>query len=262
MQVKLDIAGLVDQLEQFKEELIKDINKGVRGLAQATFAHIKEDAQTLNSSRQKYLEDLSEPEEIDDGVWVITLKESSLWIEDGSSQPYDMKPGLLKKGKDGKNGKYRIVPMNQGKTSSEMSPRTAGYEQNVINLLKSELKKQGIPYKKLEVDKNGSPRHGGVDEKTGKGIPLRLHKDININSFAPGKGSTGQLMGLNIYQTKQKDGSVKRTLTTFRTVTEHGQEGKWIHPPVEPLDAFNKAYDFAVQEWESKWLPMILDKYR
>ena len=243
-------------MEEFSKDITRDLKKGIQGLAIATHAHIKEDAQTLHSFRKDYLEALGEPEQIDENLWVITLKESAVWIEDGISAPYDMKPGLLNTQRDGKSEiktskdgkKYRIVPMNQGKTPSEMSPNTAGYEQGMVNKVKAELAKKGIPYKKLELDKNGSPRLG------------KLHS-MNIDSFTPGKGNTPQLHGLNIYQTKQKDGSTKRTITTFRTVTEDQNE-KWIHPPVEPLDAFNKAEQFAIQEWENTWLPKILEKYR
>lgn len=260
MKVNLDISSLKDQLEKFKEELLSDIERGVKGMAQATRAHIVEDVQkSLHSYRQTYLDDLSDAVQIDDTLWEITLKETSTWIEDGRPDPYDMKPGLLNtqsaKSKSGPKTsadgtKYRIVPMNQGKTPSSMSPNTAGYEQNMVNLVKSELKKRGIPYKKLEVDpKTGSPRIG------------KLHS-MDIDSFTPGKGNTPQLHGLSIYQTKQKDGSVKRSITTFRTVTEKGQDGKWIHPPVEARDFFDKAREFAEKEWESKWLPMILEKYR
>jgi hypothetical protein len=252
MKINLDISALADQLEQFKKELTEDIQKSVAGLAKAAHAHIVEDAQKgLHSYREKYLNDLSAPEQLDDTTWCITLNEKSTWIEDGRPEPFDMKPGLLKDGKTSKDGtKYRVVPMNQGKTPGQMSSGNKGYEQNMVNLVKSELKKKGISYKKLELDPaTGSPRLG------------KLHS-MNIESFTPGKGSTQQLAGLSIYQTKQKDGSVKRSITTFRTVTEKGQEGKWIHPEVEAKEFFEKAAAWAEQEWESKWLPMILDKHR
>ncbi len=263
MKIDLDISGLTDQLEQFKQELIEDIQKGVKGWAQAAHAKIKEEAGALHSFREPYLEALGEPEQLDDTTWCITLKESAVWIEDGMPQPYDMKPGLLKDGKTGKNGKYRIVPMNQGKTPTQMSPRTADYEQNTINLLKSELKKKGIPYKKLETESAVGRKTGNIINKPIQGRGKPLHKNLDINSWTLGKGNTPQLHGVNIYQEyNMKSQRIERKITTFRTVTENGQEGKWIHPPVEPLDAMLKAKDFAVQEWENKWLPMILEKYR
>jgi hypothetical protein len=163
-----------------------------------------------------------------------------------------MKPGLLKGGKTSKDGHgYRIVPMNQAKSATEMSPNTAGYEQSMVDKVKSVLKKKGIPYKKLEIDpKTGSPRIG------------RLHS-LDIESYTPGKGNTPQLHGINIYQTKQKDGSVKRSITTFRTVTDNqDQKDKWIHPPVDARDFFPQAKKWAESEWETEILPAILEKYR
>ena len=198
------------------------------------------------------MESLGPPQQIDDFMWEIVLDSKAEWIETGRPEPYDMKPGLLKDGKIAKDGtKYRVVPMNQAKSPSELSSGNASYEQNMINKVKSELKKRGIPYKKLEIDpKTGSPRIG------------KLHS-LNIDSYTPGKGNTPQLHGLSIYQTKQKDGSVRRSITTFRTVTDkENQKSKWIHPPVEAKGFFEKARVWSENEWEHNWLPKILEKYK
>lgn len=252
LKLNLDISPLVQYLETFATEVTKDIKKSIKALADDTHNHIKEEAQNkLHSFREKYLESLSPPEQIDEYLWVITLNDKAEWIETGRPEPYDMKPGLLKDGKMSKDGhKYRIVPMNQGKTPTEMSPNTAGYETNMVNKVKAELKKQGIPYKKLELDRNGSPRIG------------KLHS-LDINSFTPGKGNTPQLHGINIYQTKQKNGSVKRSITTFRTVTDNeNQRDKWIHPSVEGRNFFEQARSWAEKEWELKILPALVEKYK
>lgn len=257
IKIDLDITALSKQLEKFAQEVVKDIQKGVQALAIDAHSHIKEKAQTnLKSFREQYLENLSPPEQINDFLWVITLNQAAEWIEEGRSEAYDMKPGLLntvRPGKqpvktDSKGRKYRIVPMDQAKASTQMSSGNAGYEQNMVNKVKSELKKRGIPYKKLEVDPvTGSPRLG------------KLHS-IDIDSYTPGKGNTPQLHGLSIYQKKQKDGSVKRSITTFRTVHED-QDGKWIHPPVEAKNFFQEAKTWVENEFEKKILPSIVDKY-
>lgn len=250
-KVSLDLEPLKKYLDEFAKDVIKDIKMSIKALAENRYNHIKEEVQNkLHSSRKLYLESLSPPEQVDDFLWVITLNQKAEWIEMGRPEPYDMKPGLLKDGKTAKDGsRYRVVPMNQAKTPSEMSPNTAGYEQSMVDKVKFELKKQGIPYKKLELDKNGSPRIG------------KLHS-LDINSFTPGKGNTPQLHGINIYQTKQKDGSVKRNITTFRTVTDKpNQKDKWIHPPVEGKEFFKEAGEWAEQEWVNKILPAIVAKY-
>lgn len=253
IKVTIDLAPLAQYLENFAKEMSRDIKKSVKALAQDTHNHIKEEAQNnLHSFREKYLESLSPPEQVDEYLWVITLNEKAEWIEQGRPEPFDMKPGLLKDGKISKDGhKYRVVPMNQGKSSSQMSSGNRGYEQNMVNKVKSELKARGIPYKKLEIDPHtGSPRTG------------KLHS-LNIDSYTPGKGNTPQLHGINIYQTKQKDGSVKRSITTFRTVTDkENQKDKWIHPAVDAKDFFEHAKTWAESEWEVKILPALLEKYK
>jgi len=252
LKVNLDISALTQYLDNFAKEVAKDVKKSVKALAVDAHNHIKEEAQNkLHSFREKYLESLSPPEQIDDFLWVITLSSDAEWIEEGRPEPYDMKPGLLKDGKTSKDGhRYRIVPMNQAKTPTQMSSGNKGYEESMVAKVKSELKKKGIPYKKLELDKNGSPRIG------------KLHA-FDIDSYTPGKGNTPQLHGLNIYQTKQKDGSVKRSITTFRTVTDKdNQKDKWIHPSVPAKNFFQDAKQWAEKEWETKILPELLEKYR
>lgn len=253
IKLNLDISSLTKYLENFSKDIVKDIKKSIAALANDTQTHIKEDAQNkLHSFREKYLENLSPAEQVDEFLWVITLNNKAEWIEEGRPEPFDMKPGLLKDGKTSKDGhKYRVVPMNQAKTPTQMSPNTAGYEQSMVGKVKLELKKQGIPYKKLELDpRTGSPRIG------------KLHS-LDIESFTPGKGNTPQLHGINIYQTKQKDGSVKRSITTFRTVTDKpDQKEKWIHPAVEAKNFFQTAKTWAEKEWESKILPALVEKYK
>jgi hypothetical protein len=253
IKVNIDIGPLTQFLDNFVKEISKDVKQSIKALAVDTHTHIKEEAQNkLHSFREQYLESLSPPEQVDDYLWVITLDEKAEWIETGRPDPWDMKPGLLKDGKTSKDGhKYRVVPMNQAKTSTQLSSGNREYEQNMINKVKFELKKKGISYKKLELDpKTGSPRIG------------KLHS-LDIDSYIPGKGNTPQLHGINIYQTKQKDGSVKRSITTFRTVTDkENQKDKWIHPSVEAKNFFLEAKKFAEEQWETKVLPALMDKYR
>ncbi len=253
IKVNIDISALTQYLENFSKEVTKDLQNSIKALAQDTHTHIKEEAQNgLHSFREKYLESLSPPEQIDEYLWVINLDGDAAWIEEGRDQPWDMKPGLLKDGKTAKDGhKYRVVPMNQAKMPSQISPNRMAYEKGMVDLVKKELKQRGIPYKKLEIDpRTGSPRIG------------KLHS-IDIASNIPGKGNTPQLKGLNIYQTKQGDGTVKRSITTFRTVTDkENQKDKWIHPEVDAKDFFQKAKTWAENEWETKILPALVDKYK
>jgi len=259
-KVTLDISALTQFLENFKKEVVSDLKKSVKGLAVDTQTHIVEEAQNkLKSSRKIYLENLSQAEKIDDYLWEITLKADAEWIEKGLPDNFDMKKGLLntkkpgskgeiKTGKDGK--KYRIVAFDQGKVASELSSNDdkLKYQQELIKKVKSELRKRDIPYKKLEIDpKTGSTRIG------------KLHS-FDIESGIPGRGNTPVLHGLSIYQTKKDDGSVKRSITTFRTVKE-GQDGKWIHPGLEGKKFFEEAKKWAEDRWEKDILPSLMSKY-
>jgi hypothetical protein len=184
-------------------------------------------------------------------MWVITLNSDAEWIEEGRPEPYDLKPGLLKDGKMSADGhKYRVVPMNQAKTPTQIGPKQAAYDKAMVALVKQELKNRNIPYKKLELDpKTGAPKIG------------KLHS-LDIQSNIPGKGNTPQLHGLSIYQTKQKGGGVKRSITTFRTVTDKpDQKDKWIHPSVPPLGLFAEARKWAEEQWMTSILPALMSKY-
>lgn len=266
-KVNIDISGLTQFLENFQKEVVRDLKKSIKGLAVDTQTHIVEQANNkLKSSRQTYLENLSQAEKVDDYLWEITLKADAQWIEDGLPKDFDMKKGLLNTKRPGSKGeiktvenpdspnygkKYRVVPFDQGKVSSQLSSNEdkLKYQQELIKKVKSELRKREIPYKKLELDpRTGSPRTG------------KLHS-FDIESGIPGKGNTPVLHGLSIYQTRdEKTGKVKRSISTFRTVIE-GQDGKWIHPGLEGKKFFEEAKKWAEDRWEKDVLPSLMSKY-
>jgi hypothetical protein len=265
LNIDLDISELSQYLENFAKEITVDVHTAVKDLAKGAYSHITEDAQkNLHSFREEYLKNLSPPELIDDLIWVITLDEKAEWIETGRPNSYDMKIGLLKKGKLSKDGiLYRVVPMNQAKMPSQMSPRKANYEQGMVNMVRTELKKKGLPYRQIETT-------SAVGRKTGNTITDKpkvgaLHRFDIKSGYFPGQANTDQLHGINIYQTpsKKEGGGMKRSITTFRTVTsDESQQDKWIHPPVEARDFFEKARQWAEEEWNAKIFPAILEKYK
>jgi hypothetical protein len=255
-KVTLDISSLSETLSQITKDVVNDVQKSIKALAIDTHSHIKEKAQNnLHSFRDKYLESLSPPEQVNDFMWIITLNDNAEWIEEGRQEPYDMKPGLLKDGKNTKDGhRYRIIPMDQAKTPTQLSgnPLKSPYQKATVELVKHELKKRNISYRKLELDPaTGSPRIG------------KLHS-LDIDSNIPGKGNTPQLHGLTIFQVKNpKTGKVERKITTFRTVTDReDQRDKWIHPPVEGKKFFEEARTWAEEQWEKNILPALTDKYK
>jgi hypothetical protein len=132
-----------------------------------------------------------------------------------------------------------------------------GYAQNLVTTIRAKLKKEGVPFKKIEKDANGSPRIG------------KLHT-FDFSKGRSGREGNPDLKGVSIYQTLTKTGNVRRDIMTFRTVSSGpASQGKWIHPGY-PHDRtedghgwkfLDRAEKWAWNEWESKILPEILSKY-
>lgn len=246
LKFNIDAAALAKEFKELSLEVEKDLQKGIANLAAMTDAKVKEMAQEkLHSTRSKYIENLS-MEEISPGIWVVSLDQPALWIEEGLKPGSDMKEGLLKDAKVSKEGKkYKVVPFDHGKGPSQMTP----YAKNVVDEIKKKLKQDNIPFKKIEMNEDGSPKRGLVHAK-------------NYGGPIPGKGNTPIMDGLSIYQSVTKTGNVRRDIMTFRTVTNGPeQSGKWIHPGYEAQKFMDKALEWAVKEWEDKILPEILKKY-
>jgi hypothetical protein len=251
LKIKIDTQSIAAQFKALALEVEQDLNKGVADLAAITHAKVAEMAsEELQSSRKTLMDNLGF-EEISNGIWVVSIDEDALWIEEGIEANHDMKPDLLRNAtKTSKDGyKYRTIPFDYGKPPSQMR----GATQMIVAQIKSNLKKQGIPFKKIENDVNGKP-------KTGK---LHSFDWSTKNDVLPGKGNTAQLKGVSIYQTITKTGNVRRDILTFRTVSGSPKSaGKWIHPGFEPKHYLEKAMEWALSTWSDKILPEILNKYK
>lgn len=248
LKINIDTASIASQFKELAMEVEQDLNKAVGNLAVVTHAKVAELASTELKSSLKTLKDNLGFAEISPGVWVVSIDEGALWIEEGIEQGMDIKPGLLKNNaKTSKSGsKYKIVPFDHGKAPSQLTPSAL----SIVSLLKEGLKQNKIPFKKIEKNSNGSPRLG------------KLHV-LDIKSPIPGKGNTPSLKGVSIYQTMTKTGNVRRDILTFRTVSDSpASEGKWIHPGLEAKHFLEKSADWALNQWENIILPEILDKYK
>jgi hypothetical protein len=126
------------------------------------------------------------------------------------------------------------------------------YAQGLVSQIRAALKEKKIPFKKLERDGNGNPRLG------------KIHS-FSLPSQPPtSRANTPALSGINIYQQKNaKTGQVRRDIMTFRTVSSGpASEGKWIHPGYDAQKFFDKAMEWALNEWETNVLPQILSKWQ
>lgn len=250
LKIKIDTQAIAKQLRDIAGEVEKDIQKGVANLASMTHAKVAELAsQDLHSSRKKFMDNLGF-EEVTQGVWVVSVDEGALWIEEGIEPNTDMKPGLLK------GRQSRVIPFDHGKAPSQLN----GYAQNIVSRIRANLKKEGVPFKKIEKGSNGAPLLGKLHSFPKENATPEERR--RWSGELPGKGNTPVLKGVSIYQTLTKTGNVRRDILTFRTVSGGpASAGKWIHPGIEPKKFLDQAADWALQEWEQKVLPEILSKY-
>lgn len=253
LKFNVDVSAIAKEFENFKLEVEKDLQKAVANLAAITDAKVKEMASLeLKSSRKPFMDSLGF-EEVAPGVWVISVDESGLWVEEGIESNKDMKPGLLAKNfKTSKAGyKYKTIPFDYSKAPSQLTAST----QQLISYLKQSLRKENVPFKKIERDASGSPKVGKLHEFD-FGNPKGT-------MGGPGKGNTPVFKGLSIYQSITKTGNARRDILTFRTVSSGPKSAdKWFHPGAEGKKFLDRAFEFAMIEWREKILPEILDKWK
>lgn len=253
LKIKIDTASMAKQFKEMALEVERDLKKGVANLAAITHAKVVEMAsEELHSSRKDFMDNLGF-EEISDGIWVVSVDERALFIEEGLDANFDMKPGLLK------GRKSRVIPFSHSKAPSQLN----GYAQNLVTSIRAQLKKEKVPFKKLETYSTGPNK--------GKPIAGEVNKPIRLHTFDFSKGRQSQgsgggnpdLKGVNIYQTLTKTGNVRRDIMTFRTVSNGpDSEGKWMHPGLEAKKFLDRACEWGEKQFFEKILPEILDKYK
>lgn len=244
---QIDKSHFEDVLEQFRKEMQKDLNEAVGKLAEMTEIKILELAENgLHTTFDVYKANLTS-RQASAGVYVITLDQKAMWIEEGLPPDFDMKEGLLKNAKVSKDGhRYAVVPFKHNKNPSQNTPKA----QDLVDQVKSVLRQESIPFRKIEKNPNGSPRLG------------LLHK-IDIDSKKPtARASTPALQGVRIYQTQDAKGKVSKGIYTFRTVSD-GPAGKdkFIHPGLDAKLFMDKAFEWAMNIWKNELEPELLRKW-
>ena len=249
LKFQIDASSIASQLDGIKEEIEKELMNGVKELSVRTYSHIEEEAaKQLKTTRQNYQENLKY-EKIAPGIYVITLLDAAMWIEEGFKEGFDMKPGLLKQNtKTSKDGyQYRVIPFNHGTDKQNTTP----YNQTVIDRIKDELKARKIKIKKVDTNPDGSPKIG------------RMHS-FSLDSEKPtAKASTNVLTNVSVYQKlNEKTQKVERGIFTFRTVSNNPDYAeKWLRKEKTGVKLLDEAETWASQEWENSILPEILKKW-
>lgn len=251
LHFSVNISEISSQFKEMKDQIEEALMDGVKGVASMTHAKTLEFAQRdLKSTRNSYIKAMQPPngfQEIAPGIWVVSLNESALWIEEGQD-PHSLVDTMLKKNaKISKDGnRYRVIPFEHSKSPELQTQQGA----DLVNQIRGHLKKQNIPFRGIERDAKGEPKMG------------RLHKmDIPGRKLKP-THTAPPLHGLTIYQSKGPGGKVRRDILTFRTISDkHKQQGKWFHPGLEPRKFMDKALDWAMNTWEREILPGILGRF-
>lgn len=247
----IDIEALSAQMDGLKKDVQKDLKDGAENLATMTHAKTLELAgEELTSLQQMYKDNVefSNPAE---GFWIVTLKEPALWIEEGRKSGFMEELLNGKSSKTGKNGRYAVIPFKHNVNPSMQSAKAYDLAQEI----KYDLKKRGVNWKKIEYNKDGSPRLGLLhrfDVETAR--PVEAQKDIHKHPLTK---------GVAVYQRKDESGKVKKEVMTFRVISDkHRNEGLWVHPGRPGNKIMDKAFEWAVETWEREILPAIFAKYK
>jgi hypothetical protein len=250
LKITIDTKAIADQLGRKKEEIISKTRKAVQGLAAAAHTHVLELAgEKLKSLQIKYKEAVSF-EQADDNLWIVSLDSSAMWIEKGHGawSMYD-KLSTSPKAKTSKEGnKYLTIPFEHSKRPAQQSEKARAITEDV----KSFLKKQKIPYKKLEYNTDGSPKMG------------LIHRFDVGNALPSPKAKTPTLKGLAIYQKKnEQTGKIQRDIMTFRIVSEKNKgDGRWEYQAREGVDIFRKTHEWAIKTWNNDILPALIESLK
>lgn len=256
LKINIDVSSLAAQFKELAIEAEREITKAVAGLAAMTHARVAEQAaQKLKSSLKDFQDNLGF-EEVQPGIWVVSIDQPAMWIEEGIEPGHDMKPDLLKNAEVSPNGKrHRVIPFNH---SAAPTSRNANADR-IVQELKSGLnainkqrkqadpKSGNISITKIEKNADGSPRVG------------KLH-EFDIPSDKPtANAKHPALKGVTIYQSKSgSTGNIRRDVLTFRTVSDGSDPNSWIHPGYKANHFLDDAEVWALNEWENKILPDLL----
>jgi hypothetical protein len=249
----LNTDEIAETFHLFRQEVEQELNEAARNLANQTYTFLLEMVQNeLHSTRNTYLQALTPFKEIAPGVFVCTLEQSAIFIEDGLPENFDMKPGLLKNGKVGKNGiRYRIIPFEHNGPAQDRTVNMSNMREQLQKGYKEKFGKGASLFGKT-TDGAGNLKHG------------RTIKDLDLGGPIPGRGNTPIGQNVNAFQRvtgQNKKGQRTGTLSvkTFRTVTSGPKsQGKWIHPGLQAKNFFERAKEHAMAIWESQVLPEAL----
>jgi len=263
--INVDMSDIEDLLD-LDEKLKKAADEAARDLAGMIDTKAKEiAAQKLHSRRKMYTDGLKVTR-VDENTHLVSLDAKVRWIDDGQT-PFSMLEGLLnsKKAKRAKDGsRYIVVPFNhspgRGKTASTSA------QMDLVNEVKSELKKRGIPFGQIEKDQAGNAKMGRLHTFDIEKGPLKQDPGPGqrrgpVGQVMQGNTKTPFIRGVTVYQSEGKNGKTQRSILTFRVASsKHTADAKWEHPGNEGVNILEEAAKWAVETWSKDIAPAIVDK--
>jgi hypothetical protein len=169
--------------------------------------------------------------------------------------------------------RWRAIPFEHKKGPTQQTPEQTTLTKAIKKQMGADkaLKARGISYGKLEMGSDGRPKLGTLHEFNIMNKPLRT------SATGPGQGwgEVGQvkqgptgipfLQGVRVSQHRAKDKQgkafVQRSVSTFRIVSsKHKGTGRWMHPGLDAKKFFEKAYEWAENEWNTKMRDQILER--
>jgi hypothetical protein len=253
--ITINIDSIAAQLDQKKQDIIVKLRQSVQALASAAHVKVLELAdEKLKTLKIKY-KDAVDFNQIDDNIWVVSLKEEVMWIEKGKSagSMYDAL-ATSKKTKVSKDGyKYLVIPFEHSKRPAEQTIKA----KQVTDRIRAFLKTEKIPYKKIEHNSDGSPKMGLLHRFDVMEHPKLMMKHPSEKAKSP------LLQGLAIYQRKDEKGKMRRDIMTFRVVSEKNKgDGRWEYPSREGVDIFQETHKWAVNLWHNEILPALAESLK
>lgn len=267
LYANIDLGDILE-LTNVDKAALDGLRKAAAGLAAQIHGRlVKTAGQKLHSRREMYVNALKLTP-VNNDVWVVSLDAKARWIEDGQS-PHNMLDDLLsspkaKRAKDGSS--YVVVPFDHGPGKGVTNAPQA--EQDLVSTLKSEFKKRGIPFGKLEKEPGGQARLGKVrsfDIMTG---PTKTHNGPGqghgpIGAVRQGPTGIPFLQGVRVYQAEVADAqgkkSVKKSIVTFRVASsKHVGQDRWNHPGLDPVNLFDDVVEWAQSVWETEIAPTVV----
>jgi hypothetical protein len=267
-EIKLDISQLLGLNNNVRDKAENLVKEAAARLAKQTHARIVEQVQQkLHSTRKLYKQNLK-MKPINEKTTLIVLEHGAMFLEEGMAA-HEMIDDLLKgagahTAKDG--SKWRVIPLKQNKAPQDTPESTADLQSTI----KKYMKKNKIPYGKIENNADGSPKLGLLHQFNIVDQPVKTGSGAGQGWGAVGdvkQGPTGIpfLQGVNVYQRMDKDDAgrdvVRKDIMTFRIVSSKMKgTGRWMHPGTPAHKFFDDAYKWALDQWEKEIKPEIEDE--